>query len=183
MSGGDSLETKRYGRWWIFVFALLITVIIAGGVVLGIRHIGRSQGVELILPSDTISDVDVYLSGAVANEGIYTFSEDSSLGDILATAGITEKAEPVKLKLRVLYIDENPFEQPQEQLQDTRINVNTASAEELQTLPGIGPVKAQAIIDYRTEEGFFHTVDELTNVKGIGPITLEKIRDKVKVVD
>ena len=55
------------------------------------------------------------------------------------------------------------------------VNINTAGVKELETLPGIGPVKAQAIVDYRGENGDFESVDELDEVKGIGEKTLEKI--------
>lgn len=61
------------------------------------------------------------------------------------------------------------------------VNINTATKEQLMTLSGIGEVKAAAILEYRRENGSFYTVDELTNVKGIGEKTLEKIRGNIKV--
>ena len=60
-----------------------------------------------------------------------------------------------------------------------RININTATSPELQTLRGIGPAMAERIIEYRQTSGRFSTVDDLTNVKGIGEKTLEKIRDSI----
>jgi comEA protein len=56
------------------------------------------------------------------------------------------------------------------------LNINTATAEELQTLPNIGEATAQRIMDYRTQHGDFTSVDALQNVKGIGAKTLEKLR-------
>jgi competence protein ComEA len=61
------------------------------------------------------------------------------------------------------------------------ININTASATEFETLSGIGEVLAAAIVDYRTENGPFASVDDLESVSGIGPATLEEIRDQVTV--
>lgn len=61
------------------------------------------------------------------------------------------------------------------------ININTASAERLTSLNGIGEVKAAAIVEYRRTHGGFSSVDELLNVKGIGEKTLEKIRSRVTV--
>lgn len=61
------------------------------------------------------------------------------------------------------------------------VNLNTAGLEELCTLPGIGEVKAQAIIDYRQENGPFMSLEEITNVKGIGAKTLEKIRHRLSI--
>jgi competence protein ComEA len=61
------------------------------------------------------------------------------------------------------------------------INVNTASATELEELDGVGEVIAAAIVDYRTENGPFTSVDQLEDVSGIGPSTLEGIRDSVTV--
>ena len=72
-------------------------------------------------------------------------------------------------------------ERSQNQAQPTRnkpalLNINTASTEELQTLPNIGETTAQRIVDYRTQHGDFTSVDALQNVRGIGAKTLEKLR-------
>lgn len=64
--------------------------------------------------------------------------------------------------------------------QDT-VNINTAGLQELQRLPGVGPATAQKIIDYRTENGRFDSVDELEEVSGIGPAKLEKMRPFVRL--
>ncbi len=62
-----------------------------------------------------------------------------------------------------------------------RVNINTAPVKLLDTLPGIGPIKAQAIVDYRNQNGPFQRVDELMNVLGIGPTTYQSLRDLVTV--
>lgn len=62
-----------------------------------------------------------------------------------------------------------------------KININTASSEELQTLNGIGETKAAAIIQYRTENGGFNSIEEILRVKGIGDATFNKIRDRITV--
>ena len=61
------------------------------------------------------------------------------------------------------------------------LNINTASATDFETLSGIGEVLAAAIVDYRTENGPFAAVDDLEDVSGIGPATLEEIRDQITV--
>lgn len=61
------------------------------------------------------------------------------------------------------------------------INLNTASASDLDTLPGIGPSLAARIVDYRTQHGGFHKVDELRNVSGIGDSKFAEIKDLVTV--
>lgn len=61
------------------------------------------------------------------------------------------------------------------------VNINTATKEQLDGLKGIGPAKAQAIIDYRTKNGPFKTVDDLEKVPGIGPATMKEIRNDIAV--
>ena len=65
--------------------------------------------------------------------------------------------------------------------EETRVNINTASASELDALPGIGPVLAQRIIDRRTERGPFTSVEELLEVDGIGQATLDGLREFITV--
>ena len=62
-----------------------------------------------------------------------------------------------------------------------KININTATTEELQALSGIGETKAQAIVDYRTQNGKFETIEDLKNVSGIGDSTFEKIKENITV--
>lgn len=61
------------------------------------------------------------------------------------------------------------------------ININTATQQQLESLNGIGPVKAKAIIDYRSKNGAFKTVDDLKRVSGIGDKTLDKLRKEISV--
>jgi comEA protein len=63
--------------------------------------------------------------------------------------------------------------------QPARVHINSATVEELETLPGIGPSLAQAIIDYRDEHGPFASLDDLDNVPGMGPAKLDAIREQV----
>lgn len=61
------------------------------------------------------------------------------------------------------------------------LNINTASADQFTTLRGIGPKKAEAIVRYRTDNGSFASIEDLLNVKGIGPSTLEKNRERLAI--
>lgn len=61
------------------------------------------------------------------------------------------------------------------------VNINTASVQELQSLPNIGSVKAQAIEDYRKANGPFKTTEDITKVKGIGKATFERLKDEITV--
>ena len=75
-------------------------------------------------------------------------------------------------------------EQPTEDAAQLRmVNINTAGVDELDSLPGIGPVLAQRIVDYRTEHGPFRSAEELMQVEGIGRATMESIQDFIVMED
>ena len=176
----DGINTGRsYEKWWLLLSALLVIAIIIGGIVLGFRLWGEgSDTIEIIPSSTTPSTLEIYLYGAINNEGIYTFSEDDSLSDVLQGAGgVAKDADPTRIKIHIPTTDESSLISPQ------KININTAEAWLLEALPGIGTTLAQRIIEYRENEGFFQSIDELIGVNGIGTITLEKIDDKICVTD
>lgn len=88
--------------------------------------------------------------------------------EVSATKPTSERSERPKVAVDAT--------QPNSPTEARKINVNTAGEEELQKLPGIGPAKAKAIVEYRKTKGPFRSVEELLEVKGIGPKTLEKLR-------
>ncbi|MBM4443843.1 MAG: ComEA family DNA-binding protein [Chloroflexi bacterium] len=175
-------QSGSHQKWWLLALGVLMVALVAGGAVLAYKHSSRPKPLEIeVSSSPPASPVDIYLSGALASEGIYAFSLDTTLEAVLERAGgLTDAGEPIGLKLYVLHAGEDPFGPADV---GKRVNVNTATMEELETLNGIGPVKAQAIVDYRNEHVLFRTVDELLNVPGIGPQTLEEIRDQISLVD
>src|SRR3989344_2963940 len=77
----------------------------------------------------------------------------------------------------------SPSPEPEEESSTEKININTANKEELMSLPGIGEVKSQAIIDYRTTNGPFAQIEDIQNVSGIGPVTFNNIKDLITVGD
>ena len=133
-------------------------------------------------PSDNGSSVEVYLTGAGIREGIYTVGEDATLGDILQRAGVaSSETDPLIIRISVIGPEGDPDSLVPEE-PGGKININAATAAELDSLPGIGPTKAQAIVDYRNQNGPFRTVDDLLDVPGIGPKTLETMRDQITVI-
>ena len=186
-------EESKHRRIWAVVFIALIAAVIVGGALLISQRIGGEDPVEIKVSAQPASEIEVYLSGAIANEGIYDVDENSTLGDLLrAAGGVTHDADISRIKIQVLSANESPYSVPEgsEASQDSeevasadgKININTASLEALMSLTGIGEVKAQAIIDYRNEKGPFRSIEELVNVSGIGEKTLDKIRDQITVV-
>lgn len=139
----------------------------------------------------------VDIKGAVMRPGVYELAFDARLQElILLAGGLNELAEDRSLNLAEKLVDQQmiyvatkeevafTMPLPEKQIAETKealININTASLSELQQLTGVGPAKAQAIIDHREENGLFKSVDDLTQVSGFGEKTVEKLRNSIKI--
>ena len=139
----------------------------------------------------------VDVAGWVRRPGVYEFTEGSRVIDaVQAAGGARPGAFLQSLNLAAPLTDGTQILVPKEGAPPTApvggevvggtatgglVNVNTATAVDLETLPGVGEVIAQAIIEYRTQNGPFGSVDQLLDVSGIGDATLENIRELVTV--
>lgn len=142
-------------------------------------------------------DITIYITGCVLNPGVYTLKAGSRLADALDLAGgATDEANLLAVNLALIVKDEGMYVLPKQgeavnaipqlinettQNETSKVNINTASQNQLEQLCGIGPVKAEAIIKYREANGCFKETTELTSVTGIGPKTLESIKDEICV--
>lgn len=82
---------------------------------------------------------------------------------------------------RVAGVEDVKIDTPNTEENSSKININSASPSELESISGIGPAKAADIIEYREANGGFATISEIQNVKGIGPATFEKMKDQISV--
>ncbi len=143
----------------------------------------------------TPATINVYVSGAVKRPDVYALPLNSIAKDaITAAGGATADADLDRINLAVRLADQMQVYVPRQgeaapPLQNglvpgaatEKININTASVEELDQLPGIGPAMAKAIIDYRTKNGPFKRIEDVNAVKGIGDALFEKLKDQITV--
>ncbi len=148
--------------------------------------------------AETMIYVDI--KGAVKVPGIYQLKNQQRIWDALALAGgVSEEADTTQVNYAqkvkdqmIIYVPKKGESEPQsletlqesapaQQNQEEKINLNTATEAELQTISGIGAKKAQEIIRFRDEQGPFKTVEELKNVPGIGEKTVERLKDMLTV--
>ncbi len=146
-------------------------------------------------PPATTGEVVVHVAGAVAANGVYRLPSGSRVIDAVQSAGgLSADAQPDAVNLAALLTDGArvyvprvgetvpPFVAVAEPVPTTPqgpVNLNTATAGDLDSLPGIGPATAAAIVAYRDQQGPFASVDDLADVRGIGPAKVEALRGLV----
>ncbi|MFZ5821916.1 MAG: helix-hairpin-helix domain-containing protein [Chloroflexota bacterium] len=182
------------------VIGILVGLLVAGGVWLAARG-PQGQGVEL-RPAPTPEPIQVHVAGAVVRPGVYDLPEDGRVQDAVeAAGGFVAEADKNALnlaarlddgeRLDIPYVagfipdEESGFvvvsEGTPSSLFGDLLNINTASLEELDELPGIGPTTAQRIVDYREAFGPFASIEDIVNVSGIGQATYNEIKDLITV--
>ena len=193
-------ESHGWERYGGYIFLILLLLIMVGGAFLFLR---RPQPVPIeiieptLAPASTPGETGVYVVGAVMNPGVYFLPQGSRVADALeAAGGPTEEADLARVNLAKRVYDEEQIYVPRLGEENPllplpsgssggqaggKININTATAAELETLPGIGPVLSQRIVDYRKANGPFAATEDIKNVGGIGEATFEEIKESIFV--
>jgi competence protein ComEA len=187
------VDQQTSSRNAVIAFFIVSIAIIIGAVVL---FVTRPEPAQITInppaptatsePSATPSPVTVYITGAVANpETTLELPAGSRIQDAIdAVGGFADDADQERVNVAAILRDGDQIhvfaidESQDETVIATPsgggvVFINSATIEELQTLPGVGPALAQRIIDYREENGDFASLEDLDQVSGIGPTLLE----------
>jgi competence protein ComEA len=193
------LSALSRGRAIVGALLLIAALFIAGRFVLGA---GSAQEAEPAsssatgeLSAEPAPRLVVHVVGAVRRPGLYRLAHGSRIADALHRAGgATKRADLSLVNLAAPLSDGTQVVVPRRAPPVTAgsaeagdaataasgpVHLNTATLEQLDELPGVGPVTAQKIIDYREQHGAFSSVDDLDSIPGIGPARLEQLRDLV----
>ena len=152
-----------------------------------------AEKTEVSTTQETVIFVDI--KGAVKNPGVYQMKVGDRVKDALdAAGGLTGEADSQKVNLAkrledqmvivVPKVGEEAEEIPagvtsKEATKEGKVNINTATVEELKTLKGVGEKKAEAIIEYRKKNGSFKTKEDLMKVRGIGKKLFESFQERI----
>ena len=143
-------------------------------------------------------EITVHAAGAVNSPGLQVVAADARVADVVVAAGgLSEAADLDRVNLAALVVDAQRIYIPRigedvpQEIASTGaldagsgavpVDINSADRDALDTLPGIGPATADAIIGYREQVGRFNSPEGLLEVPGIGPAKLEQLRDRVSV--
>ena len=191
----------------IIAGAAVICVVAAGWIYTSDRHKSSdiyeiaaeiqtesAEAAEIAEPVEvSVKRIKVYIAGAVKKPGVYELDDGSRVEDALKLAGGPEaEADMLRINLAARLKDEQQIIVPKEGetvdkiIMDEqniesgpRININTADEVKLKELPGIGQAKANNIIAYRTEHGYFKSIEDIKNVSGIGEKIFEQLKDLI----
>lgn len=126
------------------------------------------------------STMTVTVTGEALRPGNYEMPMYAIIQDVLDECGTTDNADLSTLNPNLILKDQDVLHIPAKSESNVkRISINTASKQQLCTLPGIGKTTADRIIAYRNEHGLFQSIEQIMNVKGIGQAKFEKIRDLI----
>ncbi len=190
----------------LIIVVLFILFLISSGLYFYRQNLSGAGELEIPLVDTEVSEEEVveegkeeivvHLTGQVRQPGVYYLSSGSRVIDLISEAGgPTRKAALNVINLAApLYDGQQVYlplkgEEGEEGTpgaagsasSNSRVNLNQASPEELEELPGVGPSKAQAIIDYRKDQGHFSHPEELIEVRGIGEKTFEHLESVITV--
>ncbi len=177
------------------MIGLLVAAVVVG-VLIG-RPPPVRTAVPSVVPSPTITEgladvIVVHVSGAVVAPGLVEVPSDARVAEAIAAAGgVSVRADISRVNLAESIVDGQQIVVPSGGSEgteavvgatpDSRIRINDADAAALETLPGVGPVLAEAIVAHRTEYGAFRDVEDLLAVPGIGEQKLASLRERVIV--
>ncbi len=177
--------------WWVAGF-MIVGVLLGAGVLLLVTRPPRGEPIEL-LPPPTEAPIMVYVSGRVNQAGLYALPSRSRLNDaIQAAGGFSDEADTNALNLAEVLQDGQQIDVPDISptpafesgtrsgaIGSSLVDINSATLEQLDSLPEIGPKTAQAIIDYRNLNGPFSRIEDILDVPGIGQVTFDKIKNLI----
>ncbi|WP_307842734.1 ComEA family DNA-binding protein [Salinibacterium sp. NK8237] len=197
----EEFEQARKARLRVRVGAVIVVVLVALGCAVLATALTDSPTALEIARGEVGDGGDsfaieapslfVHVTGAVARPGLFELAEGARVIDAIAAAGgFTDDANRDQLNLARLLTDGEQFAVPAAgdgddaagaTESDGRVNLNTADAAALDTLPRIGPAMAARILAWRDANGRFTSIDDLRNVAGIGDATFDGLRDLVTV--